>query len=64
MHFEEIEIRSGNVSAKIAPARGALVTALNVGGKEILYLDRATFEDAPKNVRGGIPSPSERMPAK
>lgn len=55
MSFEEIEIRSGTVSAKIAPARGALVTNLTVNGKDILYLDRATFDDAPKNVRGGIP---------
>lgn len=55
MIFEEIEIKSGSVSATIAPERGALVTGLNVGGKDILYLDRATFEDAPKNVRGGIP---------
>ena len=55
MSFEEIEIRSGNVSAKVAPARGALVSALTVNGKEILYLDRASFEDETKNVRGGIP---------
>src|SRR5438132_14275378 len=55
MSFEEIEIRSGHVAAKIAPARGALVSALTVNGKEILYLDRASFEDETKNVRGGIP---------
>lgn len=55
MSFEEIEICGGAVSATIAPERGALVTGLTVNGAEILYLDRATFEDAPKNVRGGIP---------
>ncbi len=55
MPFEEIEIRSGNVSAKIAPSRGALVSGLNVNGIEVLYLDRATFDDGTKNVRGGIP---------
>ena len=55
MTFEEIAIRSGSVSAEIAPSRGALVSSLNVNGSEILYLDRATFNDAPKNVRGGIP---------
>jgi galactose mutarotase-like enzyme len=39
----------------IAPARGALVTSFSVSGKELLYLDRATLNDAGKNVRGGIP---------
>ncbi len=55
MAFEEIEIRSGSVSAKIAPSRGALVSGLTVNGVEALYLDRASFDDGTKNVRGGIP---------
>lgn len=56
MPFEEIEISHGGVSAKISPARGALATSLKVGGTDVLYLDRATFDDASKNVRGGIPT--------
>lgn len=53
--FREITIRSGNTEAKVAPERGGIVTSFTVDGKEILYLDRATFDDSTKNVRGGIP---------
>ncbi len=53
--FEEISIISGATQAKIAPQRGGLVTSLSVDNREILYLDRETFEDVTKNVRGGIP---------
>jgi galactose mutarotase-like enzyme len=55
MHFEEITISHDDVRATIAPARGALVSSLQVGDKQVLYFDRATFEDPAKNVRGGIP---------
>ncbi len=55
MGYEEITISHANVSATIAPARGALVTGLKVKGKDVLYLDRASFDDPTKNVRGGIP---------
>jgi galactose mutarotase-like enzyme len=48
-------ISSGDVRAEVVPERGALVAALRVGGKEVLYLDRATLDDPTKNVRGGIP---------
>jgi galactose mutarotase-like enzyme len=40
---------------ELAPARGALVTSFSVGGRELLYLDRATLADPSKNVRGGNP---------
>jgi galactose mutarotase-like enzyme len=52
---ESIELRAGDVTAEVAPWRGALVTALRVGTREVLYLDRATLDDPAKNVRGGIP---------
>jgi len=55
VRFKEITIRHGEVEAKVAPARGALVSALRVGDKQVLFLDRATFDDQTKNVRGGIP---------
>lgn len=55
MSLESITIQHGATTAQIVPARGALVSALNVGGVEVLYLDRGTLEDATKNVRGGIP---------
>jgi len=55
LSFDEITINHGDVQATIAPARGALVSSLRVGDKQLLYLDRATFDDPSKNVRGGIP---------
>lgn len=42
-------------TASIAPERGAIVTSFQVAGRELLYLDEATFRDPAKNVRGGIP---------
>jgi galactose mutarotase-like enzyme len=53
--LETISLAHHGVTAQVVPARGALVTALVVGGTEVLYLDRATLEDPAKNVRGGIP---------
>ncbi|WP_437816389.1 galactose mutarotase [Sorangium sp. So ce1078] len=41
--------------AVLAPARGGILTELSLGGRELLYLDRATFEDRGANVRGGNP---------
>ncbi|WP_437735730.1 galactose mutarotase [Sorangium sp. So ce1335] len=41
--------------AVLAPARGGILTGLTVGGRELLYLDRATFDDRAANVRGGNP---------
>lgn len=45
---------SGN-RAIVAPERGGMVIGLHLGGRELLYLDRKTFEDPAANVRGGIP---------
>ena len=53
--FEEITIVSGTTQAKIAPERGGLLTSFSVDNTEIFYLDRETFNDVIKNVRGGIP---------
>lgn len=39
----------------MAPSRGALVTSFSVAGREVLFLDEATFVDTTKNVRGGVP---------
>ena len=51
----EIAVSSGSARIKIAPQRGGLVTSFLVDDTEILYLDRATFNDLTQNVRGGIP---------
>lgn len=50
-----IELRSGDSVAEIAPERGAICKRLRLAGEELLHLDRATFDDPSKNVRGGIP---------
>jgi len=41
--------------AELAPNRGALVTRFTMGGREVLFLDEATFRDPSANVRGGVP---------
>jgi galactose mutarotase-like enzyme len=41
--------------AVLAPARGGMLIELAVAGRELLYLDRKTFEDKAANVRGGVP---------
>jgi galactose mutarotase-like enzyme len=45
----------GDVSVEVVPGRGALATSVNVGGRELLYLDRESVEDPARSVRGGIP---------
>jgi galactose mutarotase-like enzyme len=55
----------GPSTATLAPARGGMMIGLAVGGhdggdphappRELLYLDRQTFEDPSANVRGGAP---------
>jgi galactose mutarotase-like enzyme len=55
MPFDSLILASGAVRAEVVPARGALVAALAVDGRDVLYLDRATLDDPAKNVRGGIP---------
>ncbi|HEV8549907.1 MAG TPA: galactose mutarotase [Polyangiaceae bacterium] len=52
--FELVDERAQS-RVTIAPQRGALVTSFRVAGRELLYLDAATLNDATKNVRGGIP---------
>lgn len=42
-------------TAVLAPARGGMLLQLSLGGRELLYLDRKTFEDPTANVRGGVP---------
>lgn len=56
MGIECIELTCGSTRVEAVPSRGAIVVGLRVGGKEVLYLDRATLEDPAKNVRGGIPT--------
>jgi galactose mutarotase-like enzyme len=44
-----------NGSVSYCRERGSVITSLKLKGKEIIYLDKETFNDSSKNVRGGIP---------
>ena len=55
MEPEELSLEHAGVSARVAPARGAIVTALAVDGRDVLFMDRTTLADPAKSVRGGIP---------
>lgn len=37
------------------PERGGIITSIKLHGKEILYMDEATFQDTKLSVKGGIP---------
>ncbi|KFE62979.1 aldose epimerase [Hyalangium minutum] len=53
--LETYVLEDGEARVEVIPSRGALVTRMNVGGDELLYLDESTVVDLSKNVRGGIP---------
>ncbi|MCC6337956.1 MAG: aldose epimerase [Myxococcales bacterium] len=53
--FELLVLSSTDASVEVCPARGGLVTRFNARGDDVLFLDEATFADATKNVRGGVP---------
>ncbi len=50
-----IEDPASETRACIAPNRGGMVTTFEVGSRPIFFLDRASFLDPTKNVRGGSP---------
>ncbi len=56
-HFELYTLVDTRTKSRavVCPERGGIVTAFSVKGREALYLDRSTFEDPSKNIRGGIP---------
>lgn len=47
--------REAKTFVQIAPSRGGLIKRFQVRGRDLLYLDDATYQDRQKNVRGGIP---------
>lgn len=55
MDLQELTLARSGVTARVAPARGAIVTSLAIDGRDLLYMDRATLLDGTKSVRGGIP---------
>lgn len=50
-----MKLVEGASIVEIAPERGGIVKRFAVDGREVFYLDQATFDDATKNVRGGNP---------
>lgn len=53
--YVELSDEAAGSRARIAPSRGGLAYSFEVAGREALQLDRASFEDPSKNVRGGVP---------
>lgn len=51
---ETIKTPEGN-EISFCPERGGIITSLKIGEKELLYMEKETFLDKQKNVRGGIP---------
>jgi galactose mutarotase-like enzyme len=54
LDIETIKSLEGN-EASFCPERGGITISIKFKGKEILYLDKETFNNPDKNVRGGIP---------
>jgi len=50
-----MDLALGDVAVSIVPERGAIVSALRIRDRDVLYLDRATLDHPTQNVRGGIP---------
>lgn len=55
--FKIYELRDEKADSwiKICPERGGIITSFGVNGSEVLYLNKETFYDISKNIRGGNP---------
>lgn len=55
--YQEVELNetTTNSRAVIAPGRGGMAISFQSFGKELFYLDEATYQDEEANVRGGNP---------
>ncbi|MCL6459602.1 MAG: aldose epimerase [Gorillibacterium sp.] len=51
----QLKESSTNSCVTICPERGGIVTGFEVAGRQLLYLERETYEDPKANIRGGIP---------
>jgi galactose mutarotase-like enzyme len=56
-NFQIVEINNSENSSwiKICPERGGIILGYGVRGKERLFLNKETFYNKDKNIRGGIP---------
>ena len=52
--IETIKTPDGN-EVSFCPERGGIITSIKLKGKEILYLDKETFNNTGVNVKGGVP---------
>lgn len=55
MSLETLYVSAGPTRVGVVPARGAIVSALSVDDRDLLYMDATTLADPQKNVRGGVP---------
>ena len=53
LKIQRIGDREQGVS--FCPARGGLITGIQIAGRQILYMNWRSFHDLSRNVRGGIP---------
>jgi galactose mutarotase-like enzyme len=54
LKIETVKTPDGS-EVSFCPERGGIITSIKLHGKEILYLDEATFRDTSVNVKGGVP---------
>jgi galactose mutarotase-like enzyme len=51
----DLEIRGEHARFVIRPSRGGMLTAFEVDGTRVLYMDDGSLEDLSRHVRGGVP---------
>ena len=51
----ELHDREADSRVVVAPSRGGMMKGFSVAGREIFFLNEATFQDSAQNVRGGNP---------
>jgi galactose mutarotase-like enzyme len=54
-HGDVVEVQGEHAKFTVRPNRGGIVTAFEVDGTPILFMDDDTLADPTKNVRGGMP---------
>jgi len=52
---DDLHVEDGGARLTVRPSRGGMLTAFEVGGARVLFMDDATLADPSKNVRGGVP---------
>lgn len=55
MSYQTFLLALDRTKAEVVPERGAIVTRLTVDGRDVLFMDYDSLQDAQKNIRGGVP---------